>query len=332
VVLVLGLGTLVFAVVTQLQPDPDATIDPRSEEMVWVPGGWFWMGDESIPDARPVRRVYVDGFWMDRTEVTNHQFARFVNATGYQTVAERQPDPRDYPNVPPHQLVPGSAVFTPPARPVPMHDPLAWWRYVPGANWRQPEGPGSSLTGRMNHPVVHICWEDAVAYATWAGKRLPTEAEWEFAARGGLDRKPFVWGDELLPGGKWQANIWQGEFPYENHVDDGYAGTAPVGSFPPNGYGLFDMAGNVWEWCADWYRPDYYATAPEKNPPGPETGVPPRYPETRSERVRRGGSFLCSDNYCRRYLPGARDKNPPDSSANHTGFRCVRSGPPPAKP
>jgi sulfatase modifying factor 1 len=296
---------------------------PAPEDMVWVPGGQFWMGDTSLPDAQPLHLVYVDGFWMDRTEVTNAQFARFVNETHYVTIAERQPDPRDFPGVPPDQLKPFSPVFTPPAGPVDLHDPSQWWQPVAGADWRHPEGPHSSIDGRENHPVVHVCWFDAVAYAEWAGKRLPTEAEWEFAARGGLDRKPYCWGDGLMPDGKHQANIWQGHFPDDNTIEDGFRGTAPVASFPPNGHGLYDMAGNAWEWCADWYRPDCYQTSPRRNPKGPSESFDPAEPNQR-KRVQRGGSFLCCDQYCTRYRPGARGKGAVDSGASHVGFRCVR--------
>ncbi len=290
--------------------------------MVWVPGGEFWMGDDMFPDAPP-HRVYVDGFWMDRTEVTNAQFEKFVKQTGYQTVAERKPDPKDFPGVPEEKLVPGSIVFTPPTEAVPLTEHYRWWQYVPGACWRHPEGPGSSLKGRENHPVVHVCWEDAIAYARWAGKRLPTEAEWEFAARGGLDRKPFVWGDELTPGGKWQANIWQGRFPRENTARDGFPRTAPVASFPANGFGVHDLAGNVWEWCADWYQPEYYKLSPKRNPRGPDSSHDPLEPGI-PKRVQRGGSFLCSDEYCVRYRPGGRGKGAVDSGQSHAGFRCVR--------
>jgi formylglycine-generating enzyme len=298
---------------------------PAPEGMVWIPGGQYWMGanDDAMPDARPVHLVTVDGFWMDETEVTNAQFAKFAEATGYLTVAERKPDAKDYPGADPAMLVPGSIVFTPTKQPVPLDNHMAWWRYVPGANWGHPEGPESDLKGRENHPAVHICWDDAVAYAKWAGKRLPTEAEWEFAARGGLDRKRFIWGDELLPKGKWQVNNWQGHFPNENICGDGFERTAPVRSFEPNGYGLYDMAGNVWEWCSDWYRPDYYAESAGQNPKGPASSFDPLEP-TVPKRVQRGGSFLCSDLYCVRYLPGARGKGAPDSAASHVGFRCVQ--------
>jgi formylglycine-generating enzyme required for sulfatase activity len=293
--------------------------------MVWIPGGAFWMGgnDDQMPDARPVHRVALDGFWMDRHEVTNAEFARFVESTGYETVAERRPDPRDFPGADPADLVPGSVVFTPPDRDVSLDDHLQWWAWVPGASWRHPEGPGSDLEGRMDHPVVHVAWDDAVAYARWAGKRLPTEAEWEYAARGGLDRKRYTWGDELTPGGTWMVNNWQGRFPRENRLLDGFRATAPVGSFPPNGFGLRDMAGNVWEWCADWYRPDAYRDSPTHNPRGPTDSFDPAEPGV-PKRVQRGGSFLCSDLYCIRYLPGARGKGEPSSGASHVGFRCVK--------
>jgi formylglycine-generating enzyme required for sulfatase activity len=299
---------------------------PAPDGMVWIPGGQFFMGCEQpqMTDARPFHLVSVDGFWMDKTEVTNEQFERFVRATGYVTVAERKPDAKDFPGAPAEKLVPGSIVFSPPAGEVDLNQPYSWWRYVPGANWRHPEGPESDIRSRETHPVVHVCWYDAVAYAMWAGKRLPTEAEWEFAARGGLDRKPYCWGDELKPGGKWMANIWQGRFPKENTEEDGFRGTAPVSSFPANGYGLADMAGNVWEWCADWYRPDYYKVSPERNPQGPDDSVDPNEPGM-PKRVQRGGSFLCSDLYCTRYRPGARGKGAPDTGEPHVGFRCVRS-------
>jgi formylglycine-generating enzyme required for sulfatase activity len=297
---------------------------PAPEGMVWIPGGEFWMGEEDESDAKPVHRVSVDGFWMDRTEVTNEQFERFVRATGYVTVAERKPDAKDYPDAPPELLVPGSIVFTPPSEPVPLNNHLVWWRYVPGADWRHPDGPESSIAGKENHPVVQVCFEDAVAYCKWAGKRLPTEAEWEFAARGGLDRKRYTWGSELNPDGKWMANNWQGQFPAENTAADGFTRTAPVGTFPPNGYGLVDMAGNVWEWCADWYQPSYPAHDRTPNPQGPASSYDPQEPGI-PKRVQRGGSFLCSDLYCTRYLPGARGKGAIDSGASHLGFRTVLS-------
>jgi sulfatase modifying factor 1 len=298
---------------------------PTPEGMVWIPGGTYWMGadDPSRVDAKPVHEVTVDGFWMDRIEVTNRQFARFVKATGYVTVAERKPDAKDFPDAPPEKLVPGSLVFTPPAGEVSFDDPLVWWRYVPGANWRHPEGPESTIEGKDDYPVVQVCWDDAVAYAHWAGKRLPTEAEWEYAARGGKARELFVWGDELKPEGQWRANIWQGRFPSRNTAEDGYPRTAPVANFPPNGFGLFDMAGNVWEWCTDWYRPGYDVTQ-KRNPQGPTSSFDPEEPGVR-KRVQRGGSFLCTDEYCTSYRPGARGKGSTDSAASHVGFRCVLS-------
>jgi formylglycine-generating enzyme required for sulfatase activity len=306
--------------------NPSTPPGTAPEGMVWVPGGEFWMGSDSGQDGdeKPVHKVYVDGFWMDRTEVTNAQFAKFVEAAKYVTVAERKPEAKDFPDAAPEDLVPFSAVFVNSPAPVPLDNPLRWWKRVPGANWRHPAGPDSSIS--KDYPAVHIAWEDAAAYAKWAGKRLPTEAEWEFAARGGLDRQRFAWGNELTPGGKWMANIWQGHFPDHNSAEDGFRGVAPVASFPPNGYGLHDMSGNVWEWCADWYQPDYYGRSPYRNPPGPTSGAPDEVdPRGAPQRVRRGGSYLCSDQYCLRYLPSARDKNPPESSASHTGFRCVLS-------
>jgi sulfatase modifying factor 1 len=298
------------------------------EGMVWIPGGQFWMGadeeDEArFPEALPRHLVYVDGFWMDRTEVTNAQFAEFVKATGYQTVADREIKPGDFPGADPTKHFPGSAIFSPPEGDVPLDDHYQWWKYVQGASWRRPEGPSSNIDDRMNHPVVHVCWEDAAAYAQWAGKRLPTEAEWEFAARGALDRKPYIWGDDLMPDDRWQTNIWQGKFPSDNTADDGYLTTAPVASFAPNGYGLYDMAGNVWEWCADWYRFDYYRYSSNQNPQGPDSSYDPLEPGV-AKRVQRGGSFLCCDQYCARYRPGARHPGAVDSGASHTGFRCVK--------
>jgi formylglycine-generating enzyme required for sulfatase activity len=273
-------------------------------------------------DAQPVHEVELDGFWMDRTPVTNAQFGEFVRATGYITVAERKPNAADFPGVPEQDLVPGSVVFSPPTDAVPLDDARQWWRYVPGADWRHPEGPGSSTAGRENHPVVHVAFEDAEAYARWAGKRLPTEAEWEYAARGGFDQLPYIWGRELTPKGRWMANTFQGHFPDKNTKKDGYEGTSPVGSFPPNAFGLHDMAGNVWQWCSDWYRPDYYAHSPKKNPKGPKDSFDPQEPNQK-KRVQRGGSFLCSDQYCSRYMPGGRGKGAIDTGSSHVGFRCV---------
>lgn len=309
----------------------DATADGMSwtNSMVWIPGGTFWMGSETgQTDERPVHQVTVDGFWIDRTEVTNAEFARFIDATGYRTVAERKPNPADFPGAPPENLVAGSIVFTPPDHRVPLDNHLHWWRWVPGASWKHPEGPESTIKGREDHPVVHVAWEDAVAYCDWAGKRLPTEAEWEFASRGGLDRKPYVWGDEQVPNGKWEANIWQGQFPVENSLADGFRTTCAVKSYPPNGYGLYDMAGNVWEWCSDWYLPDYYANSPAKNPKGPGYSHDPNEPGV-PKRIQRGGSYLCSDLYCTGYRPSARMKTSPDTGLSHAGFRCVKDAPGP---
>jgi formylglycine-generating enzyme len=300
--------------------------------MVWIPGGAFWMGCEGcgMPDALPVHLVEVDGFWMDRAPVTNADFERFVTATGYVTVAERPLDAKDFLGVPKDMLVPGSAVFTPTSRPVPLDNPLQWWRYTPGANWKHPEGPGGSLRNRGDHPVVHIAFEDALAFAKWAGKRVPTEAEFEFAARGGLDRNLYPWGNELTPDKKPVANIWQGTFPASDRGEDGYVGTSPVTAFPPNGFGLYDMGGNVWQWCADWYRPDYYAGLAKaggvaRNPQGPGDSFDPQEPGA-AKRVLKGGSYLCTDQYCARYLVGSRGKSEVTSGASNLGFRLVRDG------
>lgn len=297
--------------------------------MVWIPGGTFQMGcaDCNMPDAEPVHPVTVDGFWMDVTPVTNRQFQEFVTATAYLTIAERTPKAEDYPGVPLDKLVAGSACFSPPSGTVPLDNPFAWWTYQPGANWQHPEGPGTDVKGREDHPVVHIAWTDAVAYATWAGKRLPTEAEYEFAARGGPDQKRFAWGDELKPNGKWPANIWQGRFPSDDTGEDGYRSTSPVRAFPPNGFGLYDVSGNVWQWSADWYRPDYFSRltgqGTVRNPKGPTDSFDPQEPGV-PKRVQKGGSFLCSDQYCARYHVGSRGKGAVDSGGSNVGFRCVR--------
>lgn len=319
-----------------------APVPDRSPEgMVWIPGVEFSMGANDPPemnavgmqatkDARPIHRVYVDGFSMDKTDVTNAQFAKFVNATRYITLAERKPRAEDFPGAPPENLVAGSVVFAPPDHPAQLNDHLQWWSYVAGANWRHPLGPGSDIKGKDNNPVVHIAYEDAQAYAKWAGKRLPTEAEWEFAARGGQAGKPFVWGDEFRPNGKWMANTHQGHFPNQDTGEDGYIGISPVAQFPPNGYGLYDMAGNVWQWTSDWYRPDYYrqlssAGGVAHNPQGPESSLDPDEPN-QPKKVQRGGSFLCTDKYCSRYIVGTRGKGEISTGTNHLGFRCVKDG------
>lgn len=322
------------------EPNAAEPPGPAPEGMVWIPGGEFSMGcadptgcvcggNDPMPDARPIHRVYVDGFWMDQTEVTNAQFARFVDATGYVTVAETKPKPEDFPGAPPDKLVPGSIMFTPTPEPVPLYDHFQWWRYEAGADWRHPSGPASDLKGREQYPVVHIAYVDAEAYARWAGKRLPTEAEWEFAARGGLSGQRYAWGDEFKPAGKWMANIYQGKFPIEDRGEDGFQGIAPVKQYPPNGYGLYDMAGNLWEWCSDWYRPSTYARDAQRdvvvrNPQGPADSYDPQEPGT-IKRVHRGGSFLCTDQYCTRYMMGTRGKGDVSASTNHLGFRCVQA-------
>jgi formylglycine-generating enzyme required for sulfatase activity len=312
-----------------------------TNSMVWIPGGTFWMGsDNGRSDEQPVHRVSLDGFWIDRKPVSNAEFAKFVAATGYVTIAERKPEAKDFPGVPEEKLVAGAAVFSPPTlrevneqrakeglaavTEVPLDDPWIWWKYVAGANWRHPQGPGSDISQLQNHPVVQVSWIDAMAYAKWAGKALPTEAQFEYAERGGLDRQPYAWGSQLTQNGKWMANTWQGQFPLQNKASDGFSGTSPVGAFPPNGFGLYDMSGNVWQWCADWYRPDYYSQAPAKNPAGPDSGFDPDEPGV-AKRVVRGGSFLCTDQYCSGYRAAARMKSSPDTGLSNTGFRCVKN-------
>jgi sulfatase modifying factor 1 len=317
-----------------------AAPSPVPQGMVWIPGGEFSMGAQGAADmndvgmnatldSRPIHRVYVDGFFMDKTDVTNAEFARFVKATGYITVAERKPRAENYPGAAPEDLVAGSVVFSPPDHPVPLNNHLQWWSYVRGANWRHPLGPDTNIVGKDNYPVLHIAYDDAEAYAKWAGKRLPTEAEWEFAARGGLAGKPYVWGDDFRMGGKWMANTHQGHFPDKDSGADGYTGIAPVAKFPPNGYGLYDMAGNVWQWTSDWYRPDYYKQLADRggvarNPQGPQSAYDPQEPG-HAKKTQRGGSFLCTDQYCSRYMVGTRGKGDTDTGTNHLGFRCVET-------
>jgi formylglycine-generating enzyme len=292
-----------------------------NEKMILIKGGIFQMGSNDFEDAKPIHKVIVKSFWMDEHEVTNAQFAAFVKATQYITVAERALNPKDFPGVPKSSLVAGSAVFSPPKNKVLVNDPLQWWEYIAGANWKNPTGKNS--IAHDNEPVVQVCYWDALAYAKWAGKRLPAEAEWEYAARAGKQNKNYYWGNEQKPNGKWVANIFQGNFPYHNTNEDGYAGIAPVKSFPPNAFGLYDMEGNVWEWCNDFYRPDYYKISSTDNPQGPKKSYDPDEPNA-VKRVQRGGSFMCSDQYCARYKAGSRGKGEVSSASNNLGFRCVK--------
>lgn len=301
------------------------------EGMVRIPGGTFVMGsDDHYPEEAPAHRVAVNAFWMDSHAVTNTEFRRFVEATGYVTLAERPANPDDYPGAPPEMLVPSSVVFRKAPHRIPLGNHYDWWTYVPGANWRHPRGPGSSLQGLWKHPVVHVAFEDAEAYAKWAGKELPTEAEWEFAARGGLEGAEYAWGSELAPGGRHLANTWQGEFPWQNLQEDGHEWTAPVGSYPPNGYGLYEMTGNVWEWTTDWYQGHdqiQKTCCTLDNPRGgaAEHSLDPRTPGIRIPRkVMKGGSYLCAPSYCRRYRPAARMPQTVDTATCHLGFRCIR--------
>lgn len=297
-----------------------------SPGMVWVPAGTYLMGsDDHYPEEAPSHTVSVDGFWMDASPVTNAQFRRFVEETGYVTFCEIPPDASQYPGANPAMLVAASVVFVPPARPVHLRDHHQWWRFVPGADWRHPQGPGSSLAGRDNHPVVHVAYVDVEAYANWAGKQPPTEAEFEWAAHGGRD-SIFPWGNQLAPGGQHLANTWQGEFPWQNLAHDGHVGTSPVGAYPANAYGLSDMIGNVWEWTCDWYRPRHVAPAGvQRNPRGAaqDDSYDPAQLIRIPRKVMKGGSHLCAPNYCRRYRPAARMAQPVDTSTSHLGFRCV---------
>jgi sulfatase modifying factor 1 len=305
------------------RPEPD---------MVRIPGGTFRMGsDKHYPEEAPLHHVTVNDFWMDRTPVTNRQFKEFVKTTGHVTLAESPPDPKDYPGALPHMLYAGSLVFSPPARQVDLHDWSQWWTFLKGADWRHPYGPKSHVDNLDNHPVVHVAYRDAEAYAKWAGKDLPSEAEWEFAARGGIDGAEFAWGDEFMPNGQHMANTWQGEFPRQNLCEDGFDRTSPVVAFPPNGYGLHDMIGNVWEWTTDWYSAKHEADAQKtccipKNPRGGSEAASydARLPNIKIPRkVLKGGSHLCAPNYCRRYRPAARHAEPIDTSTSHVGFRCI---------
>jgi formylglycine-generating enzyme len=304
--------------------------------MAWIPGGTFAMGsDKHYPEERPVHQVSVDGFWLDKYPVTNERFARFVAETGHVTFAEIPPDPADYPGALPHMLFAGSLVFFKPDGPVNSREMANWWRFERGADWRHPYGRDSSIEGLEQHPVVHVAFSDAETFARWEGKSLPSEAEWEFAARGGQTAMPYAWGHEFIPNKRFMANTWQGEFPWQNLLEDGYERTSPVDAFPANGYGLHDMIGNVWEWTTDWYVPRHPGDAPKAccvpvNPRGaPENeSYDPAQPEIRIPRkVLKGGSHLCAPNYCRRYRPAARFPEPIDTSTSHVGFRCiVRAG------
>jgi len=308
----------------------------RPVGMVWIPEGTFQMGSDDAdarPDEKPVHKVQLDGFWIDATDVTNRQFAEFVKATGYVTTAERPPDlaeimkqvPPGTPPPPKEALVPAGLVFRATSQPTAMNDVSQWWNWAPGANWRHPDGPQSTIEGRDNDPVVQVSYEDAIAYAKWAGKRLPTEAEWEYAARGGGESRRYSWGVEPLEeNGRYKANTWQGNFPAHDDGEDGYATRSPVKKFPANGYGLYDMAGNVWQWVEDWYRPDSYPKELAKNPTGPSDSHDPEEPYA-PKRVIRGGSFLCNASYCSGYRVSARMKSSPDTGTNHIGFRCVQS-------
>lgn len=325
-------GWLAMALSTDTERSGFSTADDRVSGMVWIPGGTFRMGsDRHYPEEAPSHQVTVSGFWIDQAPVTNRQFKDFVKATGHVTTAEIPPDPKHYPGALPHMLYAGSLVFVPPRHTVDLHDWSQWWTFLKGADWRHPYGPKSSINTLDNHPVVHVAFADAQAYARWAGKELPTEAEWEFAARGGIDGAEYAWGNEFTPHGKHMANTWQGEFPAQNLNLDGYERTSPVRAFPPNGYGLYDMIGNVWEWTDDWYSPRHPADAPKTccipvNPRGAgEAGsYDPCQPEIRIPRkVLKGGSHLCAPNYCRRYRPAARHAEAVDTSTSHVGFRCV---------
>lgn len=315
------------------RPHPEALTATSFPGMAWVPAGTYQMGsDRHYPEEAPAHPVQVDGFWMDASPVTNAQFRAFVEATGYVTFCEVPPNAADYPDADPALLVAASAVFVPPPRRVDLGDAYQWWRFVAGADWRHPQGPDSTIEGRDDHPVVHVAYADIEAYARWAGKELPTEAEFEWAARGGNDGE-YAWGDELTPGGRHLANTWQGEFPWQNLAEDGHAGTSPVGAYPANGYGLFDLIGNVWEWTCDWYRPRHVAAAAKAccipgNPRGAtrEESYDPAQPLRIPRKVMKGGSHLCAPNYCRRYRPAARMAQAIDTSTSHLGFRCVVRG------
>jgi len=299
------------------------------KNMVFINGGTFWMGtDQHGWNERPAHQVTVDSFWIDKIPVTNNDFAQFVKETGFKTFSEKQPTREDFPDAKDELLVPGSIVFKKPEGEVDMRNHYNWWEYKKGANWKYPEGPDSNFKGRAKHPVVHVTFDDALAYCEWKDKTIATEAQWEYAARGGLDKKTYTWGDqpEHLKEKAKLANIWQGNFPYENAEEDGFYGTSPIGSFLPNGYGLYDMAGNVWEWVSDWYHPEYFLVSPKENPTGvnKEDSFDPNEPGI-AKKIIKGGSFLCADNYCTGYRPSARMATDPKSGTNHLGFRCVKN-------
>lgn len=352
IVVMLGLGLACKPQETREGGGPKAPADSEvvgtepfeSETMVWIDGGSYQMGFATgQQDEQPVHTVKLDGFWIGKYEVTNAEFEAFSKESGYKTIAERVPSVEDYPDIPPENRKAGSIVFVKPTEDIPVemlknHNMFgAWWDYVFEASWRLPEGPGKpGYQDKMDHPVVHISYFDAMKYCEWKTKktgikhRLPTEAEWEYAARGGLKGKEYIWGDEQEPEGRIMANIWQGRFPKENTKKDGYYTTAPVGKYPPNGYGLFDMGGNVWEWCYDWYMPNYYGNSPISNPKGPNESYDPNEPN-QWKRVQRGGSFLCSDLYCGSFRPSRRMKTTPDTGMSHAGFRVVAEAPAPKK-
>ncbi|MBR0798533.1 formylglycine-generating enzyme family protein [Bradyrhizobium jicamae] len=313
-------------------PEPAADDGIRTDDMVWIPGGTFRMGsDHHYPEEAPSHRASVDGFWIDRTPVTNARFRAFVRDTGHITVAEQPPDPAQYPGALPEMLFAGSLVFQPPRRLQTLRDWSQWWTFMRGADWRHPYGPRSNIDKLGSHPVVHVAYADALAYAKWAGKDIPTEAEWEFAARGGLEAEEYAWGGAFTPDGVHMANTWQGDFPLQNLREDGFERTSPVTAFPPNGYGVHDMIGNVWEWTTDWWSARHEADAAKpccipQNPRGgrEDASYDPALPAIRIPRkVLKGGSHLCAPNYCRRYRPAARHAEPIDTSTSHVGFRCV---------